>query len=85
MAFFFARHQDFIDAFGLGLGVHALHQRIHALEIFIFRHEQIRLHGQEEMADILRLVVIEELIADFAGIAGARDNAAHDVHQHRYA
>ena len=69
----------------VGMRVHALHQRVHALEILILRDEQIRLHGQEEMPDILRPVVIEELIADIAGASRARDDAAHDVHQHRYA
>ena len=46
----------------------ALHQRVHALEIIVFRNEQVGLHGHEKMADILRRVVIKKLVATVAGV-----------------
>src|SRR5581483_8772233 len=42
----------------------------------------IRPHRHEEMTDILRAVVVEELITDLTGAGGAGDDAAHHVHEH---
>ena len=79
----FARHDDFVKAFCGRVGVNALHQRIHALHIFVSADKQVRLHRHDEMADILRSFIILEMIAHVAAERCAGNHAAHHVHQHR--
>jgi hypothetical protein len=62
-----ARNENFIEAFRLGAGAHALDQRIHAGAIVGLRDEQVRLERQEKVADVLRAVVGLVLVGDAAG------------------
>src|SRR4030088_2679418 len=69
--------------FGGRAGMHALRQGIHALAIFIATDEQIGLHRHDEMADVLRLVLVLEMIAYVAAERRAGNDSAHHVHEHR--
>src|SRR3954470_967924 len=63
--------------------LHAVDQRVDAGAVVVLGDEQIGLHRQEEVADILCPVERLVLVADLAAEIGAGDHAGEDVHEHR--
>ena len=78
-----ARHQHFGKAFGQRRRLHAVDQRVDAGAVVVLGDEQVGLHRQEEVADVLRRGRRLVLVADLAAEIGARDHAAENVHEHR--